>query len=276
MENLESKFTRLITTYKIHEALSLLLDIISNYDFESNSVKSNIMLLSGRYHNLKQEKFKGTISSADALLESNQILDGILGLSESIFKRISQSDKIGLKEKNTKKQDSKIIYDSKNFLHYEGNISIGVFNTERKFKNIDSSFDNGNLTWTLTSEKEELVGINFFLRILKGVISFDYQAIEINPVMDNLIFHIIPMKSNYNLIEVGSTLRDDPDNAFSPFRIRKVGRFNQGDGIRESIEFDFTETPEATESFFAPRINEGSPRPNRGKMKLRNIKIIEK
>lgn len=121
------------------------------------------------------------------------------------------------------------------------------------------------------------VGINRSMNFLKGKVTFEYKILRTNSTFDNIIMYVIPMQENsfdkFGLIEVGTNQQDHPQNDFSPSRSRLILYSKGNDWTFSQIEFDFSNTPLAFYSIFAPRINEGCPRPDNGEFYIRNIKI---
>ena len=130
----------------------------------------------------------------------------------------------------------------------------------------------------LSADSTESVGINKYFDILKGKVRFEYKAIQSTAENPNLLFCMIPMQGKpYELLEVGAKVTDEPANAFSPYRERYfVPEWHIGDNLwhQTTIDFDFKNTPKASYSIFAPRINEGCPRPGGGKLQVKNIEIF--
>ena len=130
----------------------------------------------------------------------------------------------------------------------------------------------------LQTEGSESVGINKGFLLKRGRIRFTYNAITSDALNPNLLFCMIPMKGEPNeLLEVGAEQMNEPGNAYSPYRVRyfvpdsHVGDSQWHEG---TIDFDFRNTPTVTYSIFAPRINEGCPRPGPGHMMVRDIQLL--
>ena len=124
----------------------------------------------------------------------------------------------------------------------------------------------------------ESVGINKDVPSLQGRARFEYKAIHSNAENPNLLFCMIPMQNELSdLLEVGAKRRSEPANAYSPYRLRHfVPGSHIGDDIwhQAVIDFDFRNTPTASYSIFAPRINEGCPRPGAGRLYVRNFELL--
>lgn len=268
----KNKIISLISTAKIEQACKLLIEITNQYENTENYTNTLIVLMS-RYHELRLNDIKGIISVDEKSLENNRIIDGLISSTDIIFNYIENGAKKILLEKEG---DSEVlVYDSADFINYAGVMFFDKYNTARKLDNISIAIKNGEIEWNLIAEAKESVGINFFLNFLKGRVEYEYYTKTFNKVKDNIMFYMIPMKSNYDLIEVGSEIREDESNGFSPFRVRKISSQNSGKWLKGQIDFDFTELDEANESVFAPRINEGSPRPDKGEFRIRKIKIYK-
>ncbi len=123
----------------------------------------------------------------------------------------------------------------------------------------------------------EYVGLNKAVPFLRGRVRFEYMAVSSSATNLNLMFYMIPMKGILaDLIEVGAQRRSEPANAYSPYRERYFvpeGQIGDGRWHYASIEFDFTKNRDASYSIFAPRINEGCPRPGAGELKIRNVEL---
>lgn len=130
----------------------------------------------------------------------------------------------------------------------------------------------------LLTKGTESAGINKDLPFLQGRARFEYKAVHSSAENPNLLFCMIPMKGRLkDLIEVGAKRRGEAANAYSPYRVRYfVPESHIGDGSwhQAEIDFDFRTTPDAAYSIFAPRINEGCPRPGPGELHVRNIEIL--
>ncbi len=262
----------LIASNKLDAAFSELLSITANYGGDANTYKKSLIVLSNQFNELKQKKIIGTLTPNEKSILNNQILDRTLNLIDEIFKLIESTSSINAKEQS---HSEKIVYNSSDFMLYDNKVTFGTIGHKFHEYNAQSEFDsNKNIIWKLFAKDEEQVGLNIFLDTIKGYVSFDYYPTHFNTTKDNLIFFMIPMKSNDSVIEVGAEIRRDPKNGFSPFRIRKVAKPFSDKWISEKIYFDFSETPEAKESVFAPRINEGCPRVGNGGFKIRNVKVF--
>jgi hypothetical protein len=123
------------------------------------------------------------------------------------------------------------------------------------------------------------MGLNKSFPELCGRLRFEYKAISSQAVNPNLLFCVIPMQGRQSdLLEIGAKNRSEPANAYSPYRIRYfVPEAEIGDGEWHTTEltFDFRSITSATYGIFAPRINEGCPRPGPGILQLRNIQLYK-
>lgn len=162
----------------------------------------------------------------------------------------------------------------------------GVFSTDgqfsrhivlNRFEQSSSSIKNYPII-DLSTDSTESVGINKDFDLLKGRARFEYKAIHSNAENPNLLFCMIPMQGKpYDLLEVGAKTRDEAANAFSPYRLRYfIPEEHIGDGIwhQAIIDFDFSRISNASYSIFAPRINEGCPRPGGGRLYFKNIELL--
>jgi hypothetical protein len=132
----------------------------------------------------------------------------------------------------------------------------------------------------LTADGSESVGVNKDLDQLEGRIRFEYRAERSEAQNVNLLFCMIPMQDGNGreeLLEVGATKPGDPLNANSPYRERYFvhhSEIGDGDWHRGEIQFDFRRTPAAVYSIFAPRVNEGCPRPGSGAILVRSVQLL--
>lgn len=270
------KIHRLIAEYKLEEAfeaLFSLINLINRNQFHDHE-KSALIILSARFHDLLHQKLIGIIDNHSAIVESNKIIHGILEVTR-ILTNSTEYSKIALGVEG-ESGNYVVIHDTSKIQNDSDLYGWGKFHTRRMFQNIDIKIDNKHgVEWHLFAVGDELVGANKFLNIIKGKVIFEYKPVKFNDVKDNLLFFMIPMKSNNNLIEVGTKIREDPNNGYSPFRIRKLAKSNINSWHTDEIQFDFSNTPEAECSVFAFRINEGTPRAGQGEMYVRNVKIYE-
>lgn len=271
----EQKIYRLIAEYKIEQAFESLFSLLEKINKQNSHDKSKdaLIVLSARFHDLMHQKLIGIVSSADSILESNKIIHGILQINQTLIDSKEYKDTHFILEKD--QSYHKLIIDTSNcdiqqeIEHWE------TYNTRRKFENIRTEIKLNEINWEIIAEYNELVGVNRSLNFIEGKVTFEYLPIKFNAVKDNLLFFMIPMKSNRNLLEVGTNLIDDRHNGYSPFRIRQLANPNLNQWHKGEITFDFTNTPEARCSVFAFRINEGTPRADSGIMKVKNIKIYK-
>lgn len=175
-----------------------------------------------------------------------------------------------------------IVYDNKTqdpeFRTWGMYSSIGYFSRHINLKNIQDESNESRLVLELTTDGTESIGVNKEFPSLKGRVRFNYKAEKSSASNLNLLFCMIPMKGQLcDLIEVGANVMDEFENAYSPYRVRyfvpqkHVGDLVWHEGI---IDFDFTEIPSASYSIFAPRINEGCPRPGAGNILLKDIQFL--
>jgi hypothetical protein len=162
----------------------------------------------------------------------------------------------------------------------------GVFSTDGLFsKHIrlhwdDESGDSGKISpfIDLSAENTESVGINKVFKVLRGRARFEYRSMYSDAENPNLLFCMIPMKGKLiDLLEVGAKETAEPANAYSPYRLRYFVPESQiSDKVwhKAYIDFDFSTIPDATYSIFAPRINEGCPRPGGGRLQIRNLELL--
>jgi hypothetical protein len=274
---MEEKIYRFIAEYKIEkafESIFSLVKLLNNNDKHEKS-REGLILLSARYSNLIHEKLIGILSNDDANLESNKIIHGILQITKQLIN--SSEYKSLIFSQGNDDKEYKLVHDTSRFSQIADFKDWGTFSSKGQLYKIALQEDSKNsYSWTLTTSDEEQIGANIFLDFLKGKVVYKYFPIEFNEVKDNLLFFMIPMKSNKSLIEVGTTISDDPNNGYSPFRIRKLAKTALNQWHEDEIEFDFTNTPEAKDSVFAFRINEGTPRASKGKMLVKDIKIYKK
>lgn len=274
---MEEKIYRLIAEYKIEKAFESIFSLVKFLNNEDKHIKykEGLILLSARYSNLIHEKLIGVLSNDDANLESNKIIYGILQITKKLINSIEYKLFNSLQENGGK--EYKLIHDTSKFSQIENFKDWGAFSSKRQLYNIVLQKDNeNNYYWTLATSDEGQIGANIFLNFLKGKVVYKYLPIEFNQVKDNLLFFVIPMKSGRSLIEVGTNIPDDPNNGYSPFRVRKLAKTELNQWHEDEIEFDFTDTPEAKSSAFAFRINEGTPRASKGKMLVKDVKIYKK
>jgi hypothetical protein len=160
----------------------------------------------------------------------------------------------------------------------------GLFDSSRSFRKhiqtLATSSDSRPGTTPgleLSAHGTEFVGANRKVDVLHGVLSVEYRAVSSEAKALNMYVCVIPMKGAIDdLVEVGATRVDEPENAFSPYRMRHfVPHHHIGDGQWHAarIEFDFHETPTASYAIGAIRINEGCPRPGPGCLQVRNVRI---
>ncbi|HEX4961238.1 MAG TPA: hypothetical protein VF173_10405 [Thermoanaerobaculia bacterium] len=160
----------------------------------------------------------------------------------------------------------------------------GRFSTIGAFHHINLTYNNaceeGSLhppVLELTANGSESLGINRPFTYLCGKARFDYKALSSGATNPNLLFCMIPMRGKLSeLLEVGAQHCDEPANAYSPYRLRYfVPEVYIGDDTWHTaeIDFDFQNVPTASYSIFAPRINEGCPRPGPGQLQIRRIEL---
>jgi hypothetical protein len=160
----------------------------------------------------------------------------------------------------------------------------GRFSTIRAFNHIKLMYNNSSgesdfqpPTMELAAYGSESLGINRAVACLCGKAKFAYKAPSSEAANPNLLFCMIPMKGELSeLLEVGAQRCGEPANAYSPYRLRYfVPEAYIGDGAWHTaeIDFDFRNVPTASYSIFAPRINEGCPRPGPGQLQIRRFEL---
>ena len=181
-------------------------------------------------------------------------------------------------------ETGKLIFDSKaedrNFRTW------GVYSSTMMFSDNIKLIDEKELTSAvggtpalqITAMATEGAGINQGVFTLWGKVTFNYKAIHSAADVLNLYFCMIPMQQEiHQLIEVGAERRSDPANAYSPYRQRYyIPHHHIGDDQwhRAELTFDFRNTPTASYSIFAARINEGCPKPGPGTFLITNVQIF--
>jgi hypothetical protein len=211
-------------------------------------------------------------------------------LASSISSQISDwcERDLGLSTIGTESQaqfeTGRLVFDSKsedrNFRTWGAYSSIRMFSENVKLVNErDSTNTPGEIQAVqIMAGATEGAGINKAVSTLFGKAKFDYKAIESGASIMNLYFCMIPMqKEPQDLIEVGAERRSEPGNAYSPYRQRYYIPHNHiGDGHwhHGEIAFDFRNTPTASYSIFAARVNEGCPKPGPGRFLVTNVQII--
>jgi hypothetical protein len=187
-------------------------------------------------------------------------------------------------ESQTQIETGKLVYDSKSedrsFRTWGIYSSIRMFSENVKLAEENNSTDvsSGIQAIQISAGATEGAGINKAISTLLGKAKFDYKAIKSGASILNLYFCMIPMQETPDqLIEVGAERRSDPANAYSPYRQRYYIPHNHiGDGQwhQAEIAFDFRNTPTASYSIFAARVNEGCPKPGPGTFLVTNVQII--
>lgn len=274
---LEEKIYRLVAEYKIEEAFENLFVFLKdiNINQSHDEYRRDLSVLSASFHDLMHQKTINIINNNDAMIVSNRIVYGLLTISEKIFKSVEYKNTST--HLDSQGENYVLIHDTSSIENQNDLRGWRRFNTKFNFNNIAiTSTNTKEWIWHLKAEEEESVGAHKFLSIKSGKVTYEYYPIQFNGVKDNLLFFMIPMKSNEHLIEVGSNIRDDPANGYSPFRIRKLANPQTSIWHNDEIIFDFSNTPEAKCSVFAFRINEGTPRAAHGEMLIKNIRIFEK
>ena len=129
----------------------------------------------------------------------------------------------------------------------------------------------------LRADGTEFVGANKKVNVLRGGFLVQYCAVSSAATALNLYLCIIPMKGSIDdLIEVGATRVSEPENAFSPYRVKHfIPHHHIADHTWHSVrvEFDFRQTPTASYAICAARINEGCPRPAGAVLMIRNVRV---
>lgn len=247
----------LIATNRLKELFSVLLTHINSTDDEYN--KSTMLILSNQYYRLKEKQILGILNTNEEEVLGNQLLKRTLDLIDKVFEHDEVNQRPTIQTSKPIKNGS-LIFDSSKIMLYPFKVITGAIGQVTKKHNTYSNFENNNITWGLNAHYNEKVGLNIFIPIKKGKIFFEYLPIRFNDTKDNLMFFVIPMKSNELVIEVGSNEQADPLNEFSPFRIRKIAMPSNGKWIKDELHFNFNNLNSANEIVFAPRLNEGCPR----------------
>jgi hypothetical protein len=151
----------------------------------------------------------------------------------------------------------------------------------KKIRVIDTNFagrPGTTFAFELRAVGTEFVGVNKKINVLNGAFVVEYCAVSSAARALNLYLCVIPMKGSIDdLVEVGATRADEPENAFSPYRVRHfIPHHHVGDDAWHTahVEFDFRQTPTASYTICGARINEGCPRPGGGIFQIRNIRVI--
>ena len=150
-----------------------------------------------------------------------------------------------------------------------------LFNTSKKFRNIQLQQENGNSIWSMISEGEELVGINLLNLPVSGILHFEYLIKDKNPTHSNIMFYLIPIKQQEKLVEVGfeEPIHPRNPNSFCRHRIRPKNLIDTW--ISEEITYDFSDLSNLGYVIFGPRINEGSPFPGKGHLLVKNVRVTQ-
>jgi len=123
----------------------------------------------------------------------------------------------------------------------------------------------------------EAVGVNRKVEALHGEFVTEYCAISSRAKSLNLFLCVIPMQEPIGgLTEVGTQRVDAPENAHSPYRVRRYVQHHEVDGAWRTarLEFDFRQTPTAAYAICAARVNEGCPSPGPGVLRIRNARVL--
>ena len=130
----------------------------------------------------------------------------------------------------------------------------------------------------IRADGTESVGVNTKVETLHGALLADYSAVSSGARSLNLYLCVIPMQGTVNdLVEVGTTRPDAPENALSPYRVRRYVQHHEvGDDSWHTarLDFDFRQTPTASYAICAARINEGCPLPGPGVLRIRNVRVL--
>lgn len=213
----------------------------------------------------------------------------VLDLSSSLRQQIRDwcSGDLGLPRKVRESEIKEteplaLVYDNKsedpNFRTW------GLFNSALAFENSGLVADEGEegdsprSVFEFKAVGTESMGANKIVQLICGRAKFQYKAMSSGAPNPNLLFCMIPMHGTpAELLEVGAQRRSEAANAYSPYRMRYfVPEAQIGDGgwHEAEIDFDFRFIPTATYTVFAPRINEGCPRPGPGQLRLRNFQLL--
>jgi hypothetical protein len=194
------------------------------------------------------------------------------------LRRITSTSQAGL----ALQKSEHIVYDSSSDENFS---KWGLFDTSRHFQDHirlvsthSESRPGTTPTLELRADGTEVVGANMKVDALHGAFVVEYYALSSSATALNLYLCVIPMKGSIDdLLEVGASVADEPENAFSPYRVRLFIPHHQiADNTWHTarVEFDFRQTPTASYSVCAARINEGCPRPGGGAMRIRNIRVL--
>ncbi|MBD3342169.1 MAG: hypothetical protein GF353_23915 [Candidatus Lokiarchaeota archaeon] len=208
-------------------------------------------------------------------------------IEKSIENRITEwcENDLGLlpvtQNKNINKEDIHLIYDTES----EG-IPLNswtVYSTVGGFDDrimVDKKSENDSPYFSLNAFSTEFIGVNKSVRILHGYVEFEYKIISGDPSALNLYVCMIPMQETgigrVGLIEVGTSVQDDPRNGKSPYRKRyffPAEHYADNKWHKADFIFDFRKTPTAFYSILAPRINEGCDKVAPGHFLISGIKI---
>lgn len=214
----------------------------------------------------------------------------VLSLPESLDQQISQwcENDLALSPQQSLNEcvapATKVVFDSSvddaEFRAWGAFATDGRFSEHLRVVQEEQDDSNPSLAWRIDIETvgTESVGVNKVLGPLRGTFCICYKAISSGAANLNLLFCVIPMRGELNdLLEVGAAIRSEPANAYSPYRARYfVPEQHIGDGQWHEVflSFDFSELADATYIIFAPRINEGCPRPGPGRMQFRSIRLL--
>ena len=215
----------------------------------------------------------------------------VLSLPESLNRQITQwcENDLALALAGSGRRDTvdaatKVVYDSG--VDDPEFRAWGLFATDRRFDEhihvaqADEREADLGLSWNLdlSTSGTESVDVNKAIAPLRGTVRIRYTAISSDATNLNLLFCVIPMRGKPNqLLEVGASGRAEPANAYSPYRARYfVPEQHIGDSRwhEANLAFDFSELSDATYSIFAPRINEGCPRPGVGRIRFTGFKLF--
>lgn len=142
------------------------------------------------------------------------------------------------------------------------------------------SRDGTERTMGLSAVGNEAVGLNKSLRLVSGVVEFEYRVVSFDEVVDQVYFAVIPMEEpgirRSGLIELGASVQDDSRNARSVYRLRyfvPASHYRDHAWHSRRMSFDFSNHDRAYYCIFAPRINEGLDRRGDAEVHVRNVTV---
>lgn len=273
LREFEDSVQQSIATHKIEDALNHINRFIEEFDGLLKSFQNDTILIQSRYHEFRLNSIRRLLTQDEIIVVGARISNDLLRLLDLVLAEVHGNYDSFYRHKLENYGRQRLIYDSSNPAFFQGTVSIMKFNTAKKLFNIRFSMEQDHLTWTLTADENEFVGLNFLLDLVKGKVTFEYMIKKSDFNAKNIVFFMIPMKSNYDLIEVGSDQREAKENASSRLRLRKDAVFNESVWQSEKIVFDFSEIEGTKECVFGPRINEGCISNGPAILSIREIRI---